>query len=317
MSVVAEAAVFSDSGAAATVPLEAVDRVAGRAAVGQWAWQVSQQLTAGTAEVCRVGSGNALDMALAVVVGAWMLPEPCCAGSEGPAADEICSPFGGMWDFECGRCGEPAVPNVWTVISVPGPVDSDQLLMPDVAAAAAAADASLAAWSGVLRSNGRQDAAHAVTRPARGDAAQDPLLRFDGLQDHVTAERIVWGPPTCRSLWDTAVRFRPGTPRYVSVGYWDATPNGPGEFWDSRFVDVVDIPADPMSVLGLLSSARRETVLADARNGELTGEFLTAVWSHVVPDPPSWVCDDEAAAAIARGVQTSLRRSRPRNGLSR
>ena len=285
-------------------------RLGGPTAIRDWAAHIDDALQWGTADVAWLGSLGPLEMPLALTVGAWMRPQPCCAGHIGPDANDLCSPFGGLWEWRCGGCDDYTVPDVWA--TMPLTISGTELRVPEPTVIAAHADGSLGKWLARYGAEAREQATGAVVKDRAEHGVE--LLTAPGLIDKRFAAVRLWGNPTCRDLYQPAVRVLENPPWRLEVGWWAPDPGKGDEQWGARFVTNERLQASPAALLGLISSDTRSHLLVTARRGELDSERLTSVWRHVLDDPPAWLVDDRAVASVAASADASQQARQRRAG---
>ena len=285
--------------------------------VAGWTQRVDQQLRFGSAAAVRLGSGGPLDTVVAVVVGAWTSERPCC-GTEGPAADDLCSWEGTLRIEVCGDCGATVSPDVWAVMPIV-PAGAD-VWLPEPHAVARLADGSLRSWQRRYRSQARREALRAAAAQSTEGGLR--MLAADGVGPTLFAARLLWNPAGGRQMFQPALRVDPAHRRRLAVGWCEPVPAKGAAVWESRFCCAAEMAAGPTELLGLMDPASRSRLLDDARAGRLDAARLRSGWKRIVDEPAGWVCDGAAAAEICeqvRGVgRTSPDPARlPTAGLSR
>lgn len=288
----------------ADVWLNCTRELSGRQETRAWADEVAEALTWGSAAVSWLGSEGPLETPLALVVGAWMTDQPCCEGHYGPDPDDLCSPFGGLWDSRCSGCDDYTVPDIWA--TMPLAEGAARLVVPEPADIAPHADASLGKWLARYNAEARCGVIDAVVLD-RTDAGVE-VLTAPSVRDSVAARRLLFGDrPTARSLFEPAVKVHPHQWKLL-VGWWAPEPAKGDEIWGARFVTNEQLDATPVTLLGLVSSGQRETALGAARAGTMNGEQLRRMWSAVLEEPPEWLFGPAAEKMLREAATTGMAR---------
>lgn len=260
-----------------------------------YAAEVTGHLWTGTAEVVTTAQFGASPMLpVALVVGAWAVPEPCCAGHQAPSAERerICmSPARAAQRWACGGCGKIMEPTVWATMQLVGEGadgTGTRWELPAAHETAKAADIGWERWLAATRFRASRDAERVADKLVELlEASSDDVVE---VRKELPDTDTMFGRPTRHGIVEAALQWgaqrdHPSEGKIAVGHYVPVQEPAKRATFELRFetVDWLDVTAAEATRLWDEHTRR----LADIKPNR---DALVDIWTRCTGVvPPSWV----------------------------